>query len=93
LATEDPTRQAPKKPIKDSVSNLVGLSSVLDLTFRLVGGVFVGGVMGYLLDRWLHTDPIFTLILGALGFVAGITTVVRRLSQQEKREEKERDGG
>jgi F0F1-type ATP synthase assembly protein I len=93
LATEDPNRPDSRQPTKDSVSSLVGVSNVLDLTFRLVGAVFIGGGLGYLVDRWLHTDPAFTLILGALGFIGGITTVVRRLSQQEKREEKNRDGG
>jgi F0F1-type ATP synthase assembly protein I len=35
--------------------------------------------LGYFVDRWMHTRPIFMLILGALGFIAGLREVLRRL--------------
>ncbi len=57
------------------------------------GGVAVGGALGYLLDRWLHTGPWLTLILGALGFGGGMREILRRLSREEKDEEKRNDGG
>lgn len=30
----------------------------------LSGVVLGGGALGYLLDRWIHTKPLFTIILG-----------------------------
>jgi ATP synthase protein I len=45
----------------------------------LVSAIVVGGLMGYFLDRWLHTKPIFMLVFGALGFIAGVRDVLRRL--------------
>ncbi len=69
------------------------LSMALELPFVLVGGVAVGGALGYLLDRWLHTGPWLTLILGALGFGGGMREILRRLSREEKDEEKRNDGG
>jgi len=36
----------------------------MELPFTIVGAVLLGGVLGYFLDRWLHTKLIFTLILG-----------------------------
>ena len=51
----------------------------LELPFTIVGAVVVGGLLGYFLDRWLHTKVTFTLILGILGFVAGLREVLRRL--------------
>lgn len=56
----------------------------MELPFVMVAGVVVGGGIGYLLDRWLHTSPAITLIFGALGFAGGIWEIIRRLSSDEK---------
>ena len=53
----------------------------LELPFTIVGAVMLGGVLGYFLDRWLHTKMVFTLVLGLLGFAGGLKEVLRRLSQ------------
>ena len=54
----------------------------LELPFTMVGAVVVGGLIGYLLDRWLHTMPWMMVVLGALGFFGGVREVVRRLRPQ-----------
>jgi ATP synthase protein I len=51
----------------------------MELPFVLVSAMVVGGLLGYLLDRWLHTKPIFLLILGGIGFFAGVRDVLRRV--------------
>ena len=51
----------------------------MELPFVLVGAVVVGGLIGYFLDRWLHTKPILMLVLGFLGFFGGLRDVLRRL--------------
>lgn len=51
----------------------------MELPFVLVAAVVVGGFLGYLLDHWLHTKPVFLLILGGVGFFAGVRDVLRRL--------------
>jgi ATP synthase protein I len=53
----------------------------LELPFVLVSAIVVGGFFGYMLDRWLHTKPVFLLILGGLGFFAGVRDVLRRVSR------------
>jgi F0F1-type ATP synthase assembly protein I len=63
----------------------------IELPIVLIGSIAIGGWLGYLMDHWLHKDSIFTLIFGGLGFAAGIFEVLRRLSGEEKREEKDRD--
>jgi F0F1-type ATP synthase assembly protein I len=50
----------------------------MELPFTFAGAILLAGVAGFLLDRWLHTKPIFTLILGAIGFIAGVREVLRR---------------
>jgi ATP synthase protein I len=51
----------------------------MELPFVLVSAVVVGGLLGYFLDRWLHTKPVFLLVLGGIGFYAGVRDVLRRL--------------
>ena len=51
----------------------------MELPFVLVSAVVLGGLLGYFLDRWLHTKPVFLLILGGIGFYAGVRDVLRRL--------------
>jgi F0F1-type ATP synthase assembly protein I len=56
------------------------LAIALELPFILVGTVAVAVLLGSYLDRWLHTKPILTLILGALGFIGGIREIIRRVN-------------
>lgn len=54
----------------------------MELPFVIVSAVAVGGVIGFLLDRWLHTKPYLMLILGLVGFFAGLRDVLRRVDKQ-----------
>jgi ATP synthase protein I len=54
----------------------------MELPFVIVAAVAVGGVIGFFLDRWLHTKPYLMLILGFLGFLGGMRDVIRRVSRQ-----------
>jgi F0F1-type ATP synthase assembly protein I len=78
LAAENPGPNSPRPPGQGPF--LSQLASALDLPFVLVGAIVVGAGAGYLLDGRLGTSPVLTLILGALGFAAGIYEVVRRLT-------------
>jgi len=44
---------------------------------ELVAGVVVGTFLGWALDRWLETSPLFLLIMFFLGAVAGTMNVWR----------------
>jgi ATP synthase protein I len=55
----------------------------LELPFILVGAIIVGGLIGYLLDDWLHTKPYLMLVFGFLGFFGGLRDLLRRLSKQK----------
>jgi ATP synthase protein I len=72
----DPSRKSP-----GSVARQFALA--MELPFLLVAGVAVGGVLGYFLDRWLHTKPALMLILGAIGFFAGVRELLRRLAKSD----------
>ena len=57
----------------------------LSLGFRVlsefVAGVIAGGVIGWLLDHWFSTSPLFLLLFGAFGTGAGFMNVYRIASQ------------
>ncbi len=61
------------------VSNQAAIA--MELPFVLVSAVVVGGLLGYFLDHWLHTKPVFLLVLGCIGFYAGVRDVLRRLAR------------
>ena len=53
----------------------------MELPFVIVGAVVMGGLLGFLLDRWLHTKPYLMLVLGFLGFLGGLRDVLRRVGR------------
>ena len=72
----DPQRKSPGAAARQ-------FALATELPFLLVAGVAVGGGLGYLLDGWLHTKPFMMLILGALGFGAGVRELLRRLAKSD----------
>jgi ATP synthase protein I len=67
-------------PAQEKAKDISNQATIaMELPFVLVSAVVVGGLLGYLLDRWLHTKPVFLLILGGIGFYAGVRDVLRRL--------------
>jgi len=56
------------------------------LGFILPAGAVGGFGLGWLLDRSLHTSPLFALILGLAGAAAGLLEILRILSRSEKRD-------
>lgn len=56
----------------------------MELPFTLIVSVLLGGGIGYLLDRAIHTPPAFLLIGGLLGFGAGVWDIIRKLSKMDR---------
>jgi ATP synthase protein I len=78
MSSENPT------PPKGSGNLMRQLALAMELPFVMIGGVIIGGGLGYLLDRWLNSSPIATLLGGLLGFAGGIWEILKRLSREEK---------
>ena len=83
MGAENPGSNSPRPPGPGRF--VYQLASALDLPFVLVGAVVIGAGGGYLLDQRLGTSPVLALILGALGFAAGMYEVLRRLTGKKNR--------
>jgi ATP synthase protein I len=55
----------------------------MEVPFTFVGAVAVGGLIGYFLDKWLHTAPWLMIVFGCFGFAAGILEIVRRFGPND----------
>jgi F0F1-type ATP synthase assembly protein I len=84
LPDKKPVSPSSERPRNRPVSFLQQLAFALELPFFPVVGVLLGGVLGYWLDGKVGIRPLFTLLLGAGGFAAGIAAVIRRVSSQDK---------
>jgi F0F1-type ATP synthase assembly protein I len=77
---DKPDQKSSQEPAADKAKNFSNqFALAMELPFVLVAAVAVGALMGYFLDRWLHTRMVFTLLLGGIGFSAGIREILRRL--------------
>ena len=54
------------------------LGAAMELPFSFVGAICVGGLIGYFLDKWLHTGPWLMVVFGCFGFAAGILEIMRK---------------
>lgn len=80
----------PTKGPGRELSEAYGLAS-LGYTFGAAVVVFTG--IGWLLDRWLGTIPVFTVVAALVGAVLGFLSVyfrVRRMTEDER--ERRRQG-
>ena len=78
-------------PRRDSTSSLLGMA--FRIAAELVAGLGVGGVIGWLLDRWLGTRPVLLLIflgLGAAGAFLNIFRDANRMHAAARAEEQDR---
>ena len=67
-----------KKYKKDKIhTNNNSIGSAFKISTELVAAVFVAIFIGWYIDKWLGTKPIFLIILLLVGIVAGIFNVVR----------------
>jgi len=72
-------------PSKDQGGTVKQLALAFELPFILVGPVVMGGVLGFFLDRWLHTKPLLLIVLGILGVIVGVRDAVKSAALHDKK--------
>jgi ATP synthase protein I len=71
---------------KGKIFRQIASYSTLGLEMGL--SVAVGAILGYYLDKWLHTDPWLLIVFLIFGAIAGYRSLYRALKRLE-RENKE----
>jgi ATP synthase protein I len=66
-------------------ANASAIARGFRLSTELVGGVLVGALIGWLLDRWLGISPWGLIVFLLLGFAAGVLNVMRAAGVVDER--------
>jgi len=53
------------------------MGTAFRISSELVVGLLVGGLIGWQLDKWFESSPVFLLVFFILGAAAGIWNVIR----------------
>jgi F0F1-type ATP synthase assembly protein I len=64
-----------------------GFGNALGLAVEMVGTPMIFGLLGLLLDRWLGTSPVFTLVLFLFGVIGMAVKTYYAYVEKMKREE------
>jgi ATP synthase protein I len=72
-----------QKKIDPGTMKAIGVAWTLP--FELIVPTIVGGGIGYGLDRWLHTAPLFLLIIGFVGFGIGLRNMLKAANSLEQK--------
>lgn len=54
---------------------------------ELISGVLVGAGLGYLLDKWLNSQPLCLITFLIFGAVAGFLNVYRFVKKEDRKKE------
>ena len=80
---------AKKKANKNSFTNnkksSSALGTALKLSTEMVAAVFVGSIIGFILDNWFDSKPWLTLTFFFIGVAAGILNVFRSAKLMQKK--------
>lgn len=81
-------RQGLDRPAPESGQEPGWFGGALGIGFRvgveLVSALAVGVAIGYGLDRWLHTMPLFLVVFLFLGGAAGVLNVWREVGPRQQ---------
>ncbi len=79
VAIQERQNQGEEK--KDGRGLPAGIGAIMGrVATELVAGVIVGALIGWMLDNWLGTSPLFLVLLFFLGAMAGMLNVWRMFS-------------
>lgn len=81
------SRWSPETP-QDGKARGTAMGTAFRIASELIAGLIVGGFVGWQLDEWLETSPVFLLIFFILGAAAGIWNVIRTALQMQAEAQK-----
>ena len=77
-------KKANKNSLTSDKKNTSSLGTALKLSTEMVAAVFVGSIIGFILDNWFDSKPWLTIIFFFAGSAAGILNVIRSAKLMQK---------
>lgn len=77
----------PKKPRTRIETNFAHANTAWRMVTELVAGLGIGFGIGWVLDAWFGTKPIFLVLFILLGFAAGVNVMLRTAKEIQKEAE------
>ena len=77
-------KKANKNYLNNNKKNTSSLGAALKLSTEMVAAVFVGSIIGFILDNWFDSKPWLTIIFFFVGATAGILNVFRTAKLMQK---------
>ena len=75
-------RKRRQEPKRSSANQGDAMGRALKVSAELIGGVGVGSVLGWFLDKWLGTYPWLFILCFFLGTGAGMLNIVRQAQRE-----------
>jgi ATP synthase protein I len=72
-----PRRSVEPGAASRSTADVSAFARGMRMSAELVGGVVIGFIFGWLIDRWLGTSPLGMIVFLLLGFAGGVLNVMR----------------
>lgn len=80
-------RAARRPPTSRGEGDIHAASIAWRMVTELVVGVMIGAAIGWGIDRLLGTLPLFLIVFGLLGFVAGVKTMLRSAAEIQRKQQ------
>ncbi|MGL1921103.1 MAG: AtpZ/AtpI family protein [Hyphomicrobiales bacterium] len=75
---DEKLKQAKKpKEVKNKSQNKKAMSNAYGYATELLAGFVIGAIMGWSIDNWLDTKPLFMIVFIFIGAGAGIFNVIK----------------
>ena len=78
-------KQKINKKSDNNQNNTSSLGSAFKLSTEMVASVFVGTIIGFILDNWFDSKPWLTVLFFFAGAAAGILNVIRSAKLMQKK--------
>ena len=85
-------KQRKEQERRERAKQLGSVILVSQLGLTMVGSILLGLLIGFYLDKWLNTKPVFIIIFILLGVVGGGYQAYRQIMETIKTDEKDELG-
>lgn len=80
--------KAKSRSLSGEMEGSSSAQAAMHVSVDLLAGVIVGSFVGYYLDKWLGTLPVFFIACFFLGIAGAVRNIVRTIRQSNKPDSK-----